>query len=153
MDEAARKALVLNLTRGVVLHEEIETTITKAKYVKPLIEKLITKAKKSDLATRRLLLAKLRDKEVVKKLLEEIGPRFEKRNGGYLRIRRTKVRKGDNAQLVKLSLVEKVVVKKDDDEVKNEKKVEGKKKVGKKDDKKEVKEKKETKVKKVEKKK
>ncbi len=107
MDRAARKALVLNLVKSIVKHEEIETTITKAKFIRPKVEKLITKAKKSDLATRRLLLSRLRDKETVKKLLEDIGPRFEKRNGGYTRIQRTHVRKGDNAQMAKIMLVEK----------------------------------------------
>ena len=112
MDKAARKALILNLTKSIVEHEEIETTITKAKYIKPKVEKLITKAKKSDLATRRLLLSRLRDKKIVKKLLEDLGPRFAKREGGYLRIQRTKVRKGDNAQLAKIMFVEKGTAKK-----------------------------------------
>lgn len=117
MDKAARKALILNLTKSIVKHEEIETTIVKAKYIKPMVEKLVTKAKNSDLATRRLLLSRLRDKETVKKLLEDIGPRFEKRQGGYLRIQRTTIRKGDNAQMAKLMFVEKGKVTKAKDKV------------------------------------
>lgn len=129
MDVAARKALVLNLTKSIIQHEDIETTLVKAKYVKPKVEKLITKARNKDLATRKLLLSRLRDKATVKKLLEELGPRFANRNGGYLRIQRTTVRKGDNAQLARIMFVEKseskksvksrdkVVVKKDKEEV------------------------------------
>ena len=101
----SRKALEKQLAVGLFKSDSIETTLEKAKFVKPFVEKLVTKAKKADLSTRRYLIEKLQDKEIVNKLLEVIGPAFAERNGGYTRIQRTIVRKGDAAQMAKLSFV------------------------------------------------
>lgn len=107
MDNAQRDSVVLNLCKSLIASESVETTLRKAKFVRPVLEKLITKARSADLSTRRLLLGKLRDKASVKKMLEDLGPRFKDRNGGYLRIRRTSVRVGDNTQLARIEFVEK----------------------------------------------
>jgi large subunit ribosomal protein L17 len=101
----SRKALMEQLAVGFFKSNAIETTLEKAKFVKPFIERMITKSKKNDLTTRRYLIQKLQNKEIVNKLLETVGPAFLERNGGYTRIQRTTIRKGDAAQLAKLSFV------------------------------------------------
>lgn len=106
MDMVARKALVLSLSKSLIEYGAAETTIARAKYIRPKFERLITIARKRDLSARRKLMQKLRDKKVVSRLLDDVAPLFDKRNGGYTRIVRTSVRKGDNAQLAKVSLVE-----------------------------------------------
>lgn len=103
---SSRKALLKSLSVAIIKAGSIETTLVKAKYVKSHFEKLLTKARKNDLATRRYLIEKLQDKVAVEKLLSEIAPLFENRPGGYTRIQRTIVRVGDAAQMAKLSLVE-----------------------------------------------
>lgn len=104
---AARKALVLGLARSLFMHEKIETTLAKAKAVRPEAEKMLTIAKTNTLANRRRLISKLQDTELVEKLLSDIGPRLGTRSGGYTRIQRSFVRKGDMTQMAVLSLVEK----------------------------------------------
>ena len=96
--------IISNLIRSLIQHEKIETTITKAKVVKPYAEKVITKAKKGTLHDRRQVLKMIQDKEAVAKLFDEIGPKYEERNGGYTRITRTTYRKGDKTELA-LSLI------------------------------------------------
>lgn len=110
---AARKALVLGLARSFFMHEKIETTLAKAKAVRPEAEKMLTIARTNTLANRRRLIAKLQDAELVEKLLSDIGPRLGGRTGGYTRIQRSFVRKGDMTQMAVLSLVDpkKAVVK------------------------------------------
>jgi large subunit ribosomal protein L17 len=103
---SSRKALVKVMIKGIIEHGKIETTITKAKYIKPLFEKMITRAKVDSIANRRLLVSRLGDQDLVKKLVEEIAPGFKNRNGGYTRLIRTNLRKGDMSQMVELSLVE-----------------------------------------------
>lgn len=95
---ASRKALMANLVESLVLYEKIKTTTAKAKAIKPMVEKLITKAKKGDLASRRQIIATLYTSNVVKKLMEELGPRYKERKGGYTRIIKLDNRLGDGAQ-------------------------------------------------------
>ena len=101
-----RKALFMNLSREVVMHERIKTTEAKAKAVKPEVEKLITLAKRGDLHARRQALAALgQDKFVVYKLFEEVAPRYADRDGGYTRILKLGPRKSDATEMVYLELV------------------------------------------------
>lgn len=103
-----RKRLFRNLTRSLILHGKITTTLAKAKAIQPLIEKMITKAKNDNaLKTRRLLLKSLSDRFTVDKLLE-IGPLFKNRNGGYTRIVKLGRRVGDNANHVVMTFTETV---------------------------------------------
>ena len=101
----SRNALMRSLAAALIISGSIETTLPKAKYLRPYIEKLITRAKTSTLHNRRILISILRDQGLVSKLLEEVGPQFKDRNGGYTRIRRTRVREGDTAQMASISFV------------------------------------------------
>jgi len=103
--KAPRKALLRNLATNLVLYEKIETTEAKAKSLKPVIEKLITKAKKGDLHARRELIKYLYLENAVKKMIEEIGPRYKDRKGGYTRIIKTKARQGDAAKMAIIEFV------------------------------------------------
>lgn len=100
-----RKALLRNLATSFFLHEKIETTSTKAKEISKIAERLITQARRGDLHSRRLVAAYLLDPRVVKKLVEQIGPAFKERTGGYTRITKTRVRPGDAAELSIIELV------------------------------------------------
>ena len=101
-----RKALLQNLCKEVIEHERIRTSETKAKAVKPELEKLITLAKRGDLHARRQLLKKFgQDKFIVHKLFEEIAPRYAQRNGGYTRIVKLGPRRSDSTEMVYLELV------------------------------------------------
>lgn len=102
---APRKSLYRSLVTSLILHEKIKTTIAKAKAIKPVVEKMITKSKKNNLATRRELLKYLYTQNAIKKMLENIGPRYADRKGGYTRIIKTGNRQGDNAQMVIIELV------------------------------------------------
>ena len=103
---AHRKALKMNLIKEVISHERIETTETKAKAVKPEIEKLITLGKRGDLHARRQALSALgQDKFTVYKLFEEIAPRYMERPGGYTRILKLGPRRSDATEMVLLELV------------------------------------------------
>ncbi len=102
-----RLALYRSLARALILNEKITTSTAKAKAVKPFVEKLITLGKKGDLNARRRALALLPDKKVVKKLFEDIAPRFASRNGGYTRVIKLPLKKpGDSTELSVLELVE-----------------------------------------------
>jgi large subunit ribosomal protein L17 len=103
---AHRKALYANLTGALIEHGRIETTIAKAKAVKPIAEKMITLGRRGDLAARRQALAYLRSNDVVHKLFAEVGPRFVDRPGGYSRIVKLGPRQGDAADMVYLELVD-----------------------------------------------
>ncbi|MCC5948878.1 MAG: 50S ribosomal protein L17, partial [Nitriliruptoraceae bacterium] len=103
---AHQKHLLANLARELFTHGRIKTTEAKAKALRPYAEKLITKAKKGDLHNRRLVLADLRDRDVVAYLFEEVAPRFADRDGGYTRILKLDPRKGDNARMVFIELVD-----------------------------------------------
>lgn len=102
---AARKAMLKNLAESVILYEKVKTTEAKAKLVKPLVEKMITRAKKNTLHNRRVLLKRLPTENSVNKLLEVIGPKYKDRNGGYLRIIKLSQRQGDAAAIVQIELV------------------------------------------------
>lgn len=101
-----RRALMKGLADSLVKYESIETTLPKAKEVVPYIEKLITKAKKGDLHNRRQIIASLQTIESAHKLVDEIAPKLTGRQSGHLRIERTRLRRGDNAQLARVSFVD-----------------------------------------------
>lgn len=106
-DLKQRKALFKNLINALIIHGAIKTTESKAKAVRRLAEKLITKGKEGTLHARRLIGAFLQNKEVVSKIIDELGPVFKKRPGGFTRIVRLGRRRGDKAMMVRLELVEK----------------------------------------------
>ncbi len=101
-----REALIKGLATSLVKYETIETTLPKAKAVVPYVEKLITKAKKGDLHNRRQVLASLDTVEMAHKLVDDIAPKLTGRTSGHLRIQRTVMRRGDNAQLARVSFVD-----------------------------------------------
>lgn len=101
-----RLAMLRNMTVSLLRHEEIRTTLPKAKELRRVAEPMITLGKKPSLANRRLAYDRLRDREIVEKLFADLGPRYAKRNGGYLRILKTGFRKGDNAPLALVSLLD-----------------------------------------------
>jgi large subunit ribosomal protein L17 len=100
-----RKALLRNLATSFFLHEKIETTTTKAKEISKVAERLITQARRGDLHSRRLVAAYLLDPRVTKKLCEQIAPALKERTGGFTRITKTRIRRGDAAELSVLELV------------------------------------------------
>lgn len=100
-----RKSLMKNLTLSLFKHEQIETSLAKAKELRRTAEPLITLAKKDSLMRRRMAYSKIRDKQVVKKLFEELGPRFKERNGGYLRILKNGFKSGDASPKAFVELV------------------------------------------------
>ena len=104
-DSAQRKALLRSLVTSFLEKGRIRTTLAKAKATRPLAEKMITLSKKDSLHSRRLALRFLYKKEVVKKLFEDIGPRFSERPGGYTRIVKIGPRSGDGAEMALLELV------------------------------------------------
>jgi len=101
-----RLAMLRNMTNSLLKHEAIRTTLPKAKELRRLAEPLITLGKTPTLANRRLALSRLRDKAVVYKLFDELGPRFAKRPGGYLRILKFGFRVGDNAPMALVEMVD-----------------------------------------------
>lgn len=101
-----REALIKGLADSLVIHESIETTLEKAKEIVPYVEKLITKAKKGDLHNRRQVIAGLHTVSSAHKLVDEIAPKLSGRDSGHLRIERTRTRRGDNAQLARVSFVD-----------------------------------------------
>lgn len=101
-----RRALLKGLADSLIIHESIETTLPKAKDLVPYTEKLITKAKKGDLASRRLIISHLQTIESAHKLVDDIAPKLSARVSGHLRIEKTNSRRGDNAQLAKVSFVD-----------------------------------------------
>ncbi len=103
--KAPREALLRGLATSLVIYEKIKTTKAKAKAVKPIVEKLITTAKKNDLTTRRQLLQVLYHKKAVNKALEVLGPRYKDRRGGYTRIINLDNRLGDNAEMVQIEFI------------------------------------------------
>ena len=101
-----RAALMRNLTNALLRHEVIKTTLPKAKELRRVAEPMITLGKKPSLANRRLAFDRLRDREMVVKLFDELGPRFSARNGGYLRILKYGFRDGDNAPMALIEMVD-----------------------------------------------
>jgi large subunit ribosomal protein L17 len=104
-----RSAMFRNLAVSLLKHEQVTTTLPKAKELRRVAEPLITMAKEPTLANRRLAFARLRDRAAVGKLFNELGPRFKARQGGYLRILKTGFRAGDSAPLALVQLVERAV--------------------------------------------
>ena len=101
-----RLAMLRNMTNSLLTHEAIKTTVPKAKELRRVVEPLITLGKKPTLANRRLAFDRLRDREVVVKLFDVLGPRFANRNGGYLRILKMGFRVGDNAPMAYVELMD-----------------------------------------------
>ena len=105
-DNKHRRSMLATLTKQVVMNESITTTETRAKEVRKFVDKMITYGKKGDLVSRRKVYAFLHnDKDVVKKIFDELAPRYENRNGGYTRILKLNERRGDDALMVILELV------------------------------------------------
>jgi large subunit ribosomal protein L17 len=101
-----RQALLRNLSIALLTHEAIQTTLPKAKELRKVVEPLITLGKKPSLANRRLAVDRLRDRDMVVKLFDELGPRFMQRPGGYVRILKYGFRQGDNAPMAYVELVD-----------------------------------------------
>jgi large subunit ribosomal protein L17 len=104
-DAAHQKAMMANLVASLIAAEGIVTTESKAKAVRPIAEKMITKARKGGVHNHRQVVSFLRDKEMASKLFDEIGPRYEDRPGGYTRILKLGPRQGDNAPMARIELV------------------------------------------------
>jgi len=103
---AHRLAMLRNMTVSLLRHEEIRTTLPKAKELRRVAEPMITLGKTPTLANRRLAFDRLRDRAIVEKLFDDLGPRYAKRHGGYLRILKMGFRKGDNAPLALVTLMD-----------------------------------------------
>ena len=101
-----RLAMLRNMCNSLITHEAIKTTLPKAKELRRVVEPMITLGKKPSLANRRLAFNRLRDRDIVTKLFDELGPRFANRNGGYLRILKFGFRQGDNAPMALVELVD-----------------------------------------------
>ena len=108
-DTAHRRAMFANLANALIKHEQIKTTLPKAKELSPIFEKLITKAEDGTLHARRQLLAFLREEKMVEKLMTTLVKRYEKRNGGYVRVLKAGFRFGDSAPLAIVELVDRDV--------------------------------------------
>ena len=106
MNSSHRKALFSNMVTSLFKHELIKTTLPKAKELRSFAEPLITLSKEDSVAKRRLAFARLRDREVVTKLFNEVGPRYKNRAGGYLRIMKCGFRPGDDAPMAYVELVD-----------------------------------------------
>ncbi|MCX5579083.1 50S ribosomal protein L17 [Kaistia terrae] len=104
-----RKAMFANMAVALITHEQIVTTLPKAKDLRPIVEKLVTLGKRGDLHARRQAIAELRDVEAAKKLFETLGPRYQERQGGYLRVLKAGFRHGDNAPVAVIEFVERDV--------------------------------------------
>ncbi len=101
-----RRAMFANMAASLIEHEQIVTTLPKAKELKPIMDKLITLAKRGDLHARRQAISKIRDKGQVSKLFETLGPRYAERSGGYTRVLKAGFRHGDNAPMAVIELVD-----------------------------------------------
>jgi large subunit ribosomal protein L17 len=101
-----RTAMFANMAAALIEHEQIVTTLPKAKELRPVVEKLVTLAKRGDLHARRIVASRIRSEEMVKKLFETIGPRYKERNGGYTRVLKAGFRHGDNAPVAVIEFVD-----------------------------------------------
>jgi large subunit ribosomal protein L17 len=101
-----RRAMFANMAAALIKHEQIVTTLPKAKDLRPIVEKLITLGKRGDLHSRRRAIAEVRDVPMVKKLFEVLAPRYKERNGGYTRVLKAGFRYGDNAPVAVIELVD-----------------------------------------------
>lgn len=107
-----RTAMLANLAASLVKHGRVKTTDAKAKEVRPFVERMVTFAKRGDLHARRIVLSRLKDSDAVKKLFDEIGPRYTNRFGGYTRILKLGFRQGDNSPVSLIEFVEEEIEKK-----------------------------------------
>ncbi|MPZ37605.1 MAG: 50S ribosomal protein L17 [Rhizobiales bacterium] len=112
-----RRAMFANMAVALIKHEQIVTTLPKAKDLRSVVEKLITLGKRGDLHARRQAIAEMRDIEIVKKLFEVIGPRYKDRNGGYTRVMKAGFRHGDSAPRAVIELVDRDVDAKGKDDL------------------------------------
>jgi len=101
-----RKAMFANMAASLIRHEQIVTTLPKAKELRPFIEKLVTLAKKGDVGSRRIAAARTRDEDMTKKLFDVLGPRYKEREGGYTRVLKAGFRYGDNAPMAVIEFVD-----------------------------------------------
>ena len=104
-----RKAMFANMCAALIKHEQIVTTLPKAKELRPIVEKLVTLGKRGDLHARRQAIAEIRDVPMVKKLFDVLGPRYKEREGGYTRIIKAGFRYGDNAPMAVIEFVDRDV--------------------------------------------
>jgi len=104
-----RRAMWANMCAALIKHEQITTTLPKAKDLRPIVEKLVTLGKRGDLHARRQAIAQIRDVPMVKKLFEVIGPRYKERNGGYTRVMKAGFRYGDSAPVAVIEFVDRDV--------------------------------------------
>ena len=104
-----RKAMFANMAASIIEHEQIITTLPKAKEIRSIVDKLITLGKRGDLHARRQAVSQIRNVEQVKKLFDELGPRYAERQGGYTRVLKAGFRRGDNAPLAVVELVDRNV--------------------------------------------
>ena len=110
-----RTAMFANMAASLIKHEQIVTTLPKAKELRPFVEKLVTLGKKGDLHARRIAISRVRDQDQVRKLFDTIGPRYQAREGGYLRIMKAGFRHGDNAAMAVIEFVDRDVSEKGKD--------------------------------------
>lgn len=101
-----RKALFMNMSQALIKHEQITTTLPKAKELRSVVDKLITLGKKGGLSNRRLAIARLQDKELVEKIFSTLAERYKDRDGGYTRVLKAGFRKGDDAPMAIIELVD-----------------------------------------------
>jgi large subunit ribosomal protein L17 len=101
-----RMAMFANMSASLIKHEQIVTTLPKAKELRPFVEKLVTLAKKGDLHARRIAISRVRDVDQVGKLFSTLGPRYKARNGGYIRVLKAGFRHGDNAPMAVIEFVD-----------------------------------------------
>ena len=104
-----RKSMLANLAVSLIEHEQIVTTLPKAKDLRPIVEKLVTLGKRGDLHARRQAISQIKDQDAVRKLFDTIAARYATRNGGYLRIMKAGFRQGDNAPVAVIEFVERDV--------------------------------------------
>jgi len=104
-----RKAMFANMCQAIIKHEQITTTLPKAKDLRPVIEKLVTLGKRGDLHARRQAIAQIKDVVLVRKLFETLGPRYKDRHGGYTRVMKAGFRFGDNAPMAVIEFVDRDV--------------------------------------------
>ena len=110
-----RKALFMNLSQALIKHEQITTTLPKAKDLRPIVEGLVTKGKKGGLANRRLLIAQLQNEALVEKLMTVLATRYKTRSGGYTRVLKAGFRHGDMAPMAVIEFVDRDVTAKGQD--------------------------------------
>jgi large subunit ribosomal protein L17 len=101
-----RKAMFANMSASLITHEQIVTTLPKAKELRPIVEKLITLGKRGDLHARRQVISSIRDEDAAKRLFDVVAPRYSERHGGYLRIMKAGFRHGDNAAMAVIEFVD-----------------------------------------------